>query len=65
PSDSDGTSGSDEDWLLTDTMSPLTEFLTFKQEVAGGAFSQTDKEYSHGKVAQPRTGMVAKAWSTP
>ncbi|XP_067872250.1 kinesin-like protein KIFC3 isoform X2 [Heterodontus francisci] len=50
PSDSDGTSGSDDDWLLTDATSPLTEFLSLKQEAAGGTFSQADKEHLNGKV---------------
>ncbi|XP_078392168.1 kinesin-like protein KIFC3 isoform X2 [Cetorhinus maximus] len=50
PSDSDEASGSDDDWLLTDAVSPLTEFLSLKQEAAGGPFSQADKERLNGKV---------------
>ncbi|GCB84520.1 hypothetical protein scyTo_0025242, partial [Scyliorhinus torazame] len=50
PSENEETSGSDDDWLLTDALSPLTEFLSLKQEAAGGTFSQADQERLNGKV---------------
>ncbi|XP_048477221.1 tonsoku-like protein, partial [Rhincodon typus] len=53
-SDSDGTSSSEDNWLLSDIVSPLTEFLSLKEEIAGGTFSQADKEHLHGKRLQDK-----------
>eukprot|EP00062_Callorhinchus_milii_P010283 gi/632954981/ref/XP_007893246.1/ PREDICTED: kinesin-like protein KIFC2 [Callorhinchus milii] len=52
PSDSDGLGDSDDGWLAANASSPLSEFLALKQEAAGGAFAQLDKETLNSKPPQ-------------